>query len=133
MAFVSKLLQAVLEATLPILATALAAWLVTKTREVLRKLRDKNPELGEILTNISKAAVNAAEQSIVGTGLGKQKKEYAINVVTKYLKEKGLDIDLDIIDAMIESQVRQMNSFEIFVPDFQEIGDGDNVSAAVSE
>lgn len=109
MELISKLLQALLEAILPILASSLAAWLISKTVEIFRRLKDKNPELGEILTNISKAAVNAAEQSIVGSGLGEKKKAYAINVMEKYLAEKGLSVDLDIIDAMIESQVREMN------------------------
>ena len=49
MELLSKVLQAILEATLPILAAALAAWAVGKAREVFRKLKDKNPELYEIL------------------------------------------------------------------------------------
>lgn len=111
MELLSKIVQAVMEATLPILVSALVAWLISKTCEIGKKLRDSNPELGEILTNIARAAVNAAEQSIIGTGKGKEKKEYAKNVIKKYLAAKGLTVDLDIIDAMIESQVREMNFF----------------------
>ena len=129
MDLLSKVLQAVLEAAMPILVSALAAWLISKTREVLRKMKDANPELGEILTNISKAAVNAAEQSIVGTGMGAKKKAYAFNVIEKYLAAKGLSVDLDIIDAMIESQVREMNLYSAF--DVMTVDDNDHVSPAL--
>ena len=129
MDLLSKVLQAVLEAAMPILVSALAAWLISKTREVLRKMKDAYPELGEILTNISKAAVNAAEQSIVGTGMGAKKKAYAFNVIEKYLAAKGLSVDLDIIDAMIESQVREMNLYSAF--DVMTVDDNDHVSPAL--
>ena len=125
MNLLSKVLQAVLEASLPILVSALAAWIAAKAGEMFRKMKDTNPELGEILTNISKAAVNAAEQSIVGSGLGAEKREYAFSIVKKYLKAKGIDVDPDIIYAMIESEVRKMNLYEAFYYEAEEKPNGD--------
>ena len=125
MNLLSKILQAVMEAALPILVSALAAWLAAKAGEIFRKMKDTNPELGEILTNISKAAVNAAEQTIVGTGLGAEKRSYAFNIVKKYLKAKGIEIDPEIIYAMIESEVRKMNLYDTFYYEVEEKPNGD--------
>ena len=107
----SNVLQAVLEAALPILVSAAAAWVIGKVVELVRKLKDTNPELYEILKVIAERAVSAAEQ-IWGDQHGEEKKAYALNVVEKYLAAKGITLDLDIIDAYIESAVGDMNLFK---------------------
>ena len=56
----SNVLQAVLEAALPILVSAAAAWAIGKVIELVRKLKDTNPELYEILKVIAERAVSAA-------------------------------------------------------------------------
>lgn len=106
----SKVLQAVLETALPILASALAAWAVGKAIEIFKKIRDKNPELYEILKAVCERAVTAAEQ-VYGSGKGKEKKEYALSVAGEYLKAKGIDLDLNIIAAYVEAAVKDMNDF----------------------
>ena len=108
MELLNKILQAVLEAALPILAAALAAWVIGKAREVFRKLKDKNPELYEILRAVCERAVVAAEQ-IYGSDKGKEKKEYAISVAEEYLKAKGIKLDLHVIEAYIEAAVMDLN------------------------
>ena len=104
----SNVLQAVLEAALPILVSAAAAWVIGKVIELVRKLKDTNPELYEILKVIAERAVSAAEQ-IWGDQHGEEKKAYALNVVEKYLAAKGITLDLDIIDGYIEAAVGDMN------------------------
>ena len=104
----SNVLQAVLEAALPILVSAAAAWVIGKVVELVRKLKDTNPELYEILKVIAERAVSAAEQ-IWGDQHGEEKKAYALNVVEKYLTAKGITLDLDIIDGYIEAAVGDMN------------------------
>lgn len=104
----SKSLQIVLEIALPVLAASAAGWMFGKFIEIMKKIRDKNPELYEILSVVSAKAVEAAEQ-IFGGGKGEEKKKYAINVITKYLKAKGINLDLDIIAAYIEAAVKDMN------------------------
>ena len=104
----SNVLQAVLEAALPILVSAAAAWVIGKVVELVRKLKDTNPELYEILKVIAERAVSAAEQ-IWGDQHGEEKKAYALNVVEKYLAAKGITLDLDIIDGYIEAAVCDMN------------------------
>ena len=106
----SKVLQAVLQAALPILAVALASWVTGKAIEIFKKLRDKNPELYEIMKVVCREAVTASEQ-VYGGGEGKQKLEYAINFVEKYLASKGVKLDIDIILGYIEAAVKDMNDY----------------------
>lgn len=106
----SKILQAVLQAALPILAVALASWVTGKAIEVFKKLRDKNPELYEIMKVVCREAVTAAEQ-VYGGGEGQQKLKYAINFVEKYLSAKGITLDIDIILGYIEAAVKDMNDY----------------------
>jgi LL-H family phage holin len=50
-------------------------------------------------------AVRAAEQIYKGTGRGAEKKEYVIS----FLKSKGLAVDMDSIENMIEAAVLELN------------------------
>ncbi|MBP5782084.1 MAG: phage holin [Bacteroidales bacterium] len=112
MGLFNKVLQAVLETALPILAAALASWATGKAIEIFKKLRDKNPELYEILKVVCREAVTAAEQ-VYGGGEGRKKLEYAINFVEKYLAAKGIKLDIDIILGYIEAAVKDMNDYGI--------------------
>ena len=49
----NKVLQVLLETALPILVATGAGWMLGKCIEIFKKLRDKNPELYEILVVIS--------------------------------------------------------------------------------
>jgi len=109
MNILNEVLQAVLEAALPILAVALVSWVSGKAVELFRRLKDKNAELYEILCAVSERAVKAAEQ-IYGSKTGQEKKAYALNMAEKYLAAKGINLDLDVIDAYIEAAVADMNA-----------------------
>lgn len=50
-------------------------------------------------------AVRAAEQTITGSGKGSIKKEQVTEFVTKWLQEKGIQIDAEQLDQMIEECV----------------------------
>lgn len=52
-----------------------------------------------------KVAVEAAEMIYVGTGRGEEKKEY----VMSFLQSKGLAVDMDSIENMIEAAVLELN------------------------
>lgn len=52
-----------------------------------------------------KVAVRAAEQIYKGTGRGAEKKEY----VMSFLQSKGLAVDMDSIENMIEAAVLELN------------------------
>lgn len=51
-------------------------------------------------------AVNAAEQIYNESGMGEVKKEY----VLEFLKKRGITMDIDSVDALIESEVYKLNS-----------------------
>jgi len=53
-----------------------------------------------------KIAVTAAEQIYTGTGLGEKKKAYVEN----WLKEHGVTVDSEKLNALIESAVLEMNA-----------------------
>lgn len=107
MELISKILQIILQTALPILVTSGAGWMIGKCVEIFKKLKDKNPELYEILTVVSRKAVEAAEQ-IFGGDKGKEKKEYAIKMIEKYLLAKGIILDIDVIAMYIEAAVKEM-------------------------
>ena len=51
-----------------------------------------------------KIAVEAAEQIYEGTGKGAEKKQYVLD----FLQSKGFTVDLDSIEALIESEVYKL-------------------------
>lgn len=51
-------------------------------------------------------AVSAAEQIFSGDGRGPEKKKYVVD----WLKSKGLTVDMETIDAMIEAAVYELNN-----------------------
>lgn len=109
MELLSKILQILLETALPILISAGAGWMIGKCIEIFKKVKDKNPELYEILNVVSRKAVEAAEQ-IFGGEKGEEKKKYAINVIEKYLAAKGITLDVDVIVMYIESAVKDLKN-----------------------
>lgn len=52
-----------------------------------------------------KIAVAAAEQIFAGSGRGEEKKEY----VVQWLMDRGITVDAEKIDAMIEAAVYELN------------------------
>lgn len=53
-----------------------------------------------------KIAVTAAEQIYKGQGRGAEKKEYVLN----WLRERGITVDEDKLDAMIEAAVYELTN-----------------------
>ena len=53
-----------------------------------------------------KIAVAAAEQIFTGSGRGQEKKAY----VLQWLKERGITVDAEKLDAMIEAAVYELES-----------------------
>jgi len=62
----------------------------------------------EVLDRAVELAVLAAEQSgLTGVILneGKKKKEFAVDFAERYLKEQGIEVELDVVGDMIEAQL----------------------------
>lgn len=66
-------------------------------------------KVDEKIKKVIKDAVEAAEQTIKGSGMGELKKEEVVNLVNAYLTSKGWNIDEKRLNTMIESAVFAMN------------------------
>jgi len=100
----SNLLQSILEAILPILATALTGWLVAQTRLAWGKFEDNKPDLAWTLEEAARMAVKAAEQLGLNDAID-DKLSYAVDIVERYLQTKKLNVDIELILAAIEKAV----------------------------
>ena len=100
----SAVLQSVLEFILPILCVSLAGFLVAKAKEAWAKAKDWNPTATNLLEQSVKVAVMAAEQA-GASGLITNKRAYAFDVAEKWLKARGMTVDIDLIYAAIEAAV----------------------------
>jgi hypothetical protein len=97
----SAVLMAVLSLVLPFVARALVRLLVAKWGEVQSKMTTQQLAVLNVVTTL---AVQAAEQLGLSEQI-KDKKAYALQVAYQWLKDKGIDIDLNYLDAAIEAAV----------------------------
>lgn len=104
MQFLSVFAEGVLLAIAPVLASMVAAWLIAKIKEAWAKARAAAGEWVWVLDALAEKAVNAAEQANMA-GLIQDKKEYAMEIVAKFLADQGLTINIALIDAAIEAAV----------------------------
>ena len=100
----SAVLQKLLEVFLPILAVALVGFLAAKIKYWLAESKAWNPKITSLLEEAAVFAVTAAEQAGAAK-LIEDKKTYAFDVAERWLELRGVHIDLDLIDAAIESAV----------------------------
>jgi hypothetical protein len=85
----------VIEAVVALLAAAVTTFIIPWVR------KKTNAEELALIAHWVRIAVTAAEQIYRESGNGKRRKEYVLG----FLEEKGIAIDADAIDAMIESAV----------------------------
>jgi hypothetical protein len=105
----SKILTDMILVLINVLLPVLLGYAVSGIKKNLAVAKANQPDIFFVVQEAARAAVTAAEQ--VGLpGQGKAKKEYALEVAEKWLDEKGVTIDLHLLDAAIEAQVyRQFN------------------------
>lgn len=85
-------------ALIGLLSTIITAFLIPFLRN---KLNDRQ---NEVFDSVVRVGVYAAEQ-IFGAAKGTEKKEYVVNL----LKERGYDVNAEIVDAAIEAAVRELS------------------------
>lgn len=107
--FLSSFTEQFLNAVIPVLAASLAGLVIALFTKVINDIKEKLTDQQEwIITQAVNAAVLAAEQvHFVDAAI--DKKDYAIDIATEWLKSKGIKIDLARLDALIEAAV--MNEF----------------------
>lgn len=105
MEFLSELAQSVLLAVAPIIASALAAYLIGMAKGAWAKAKQTvGDEWAWALDEGAKIAVRAAEQLKLAEII-EDKKDYAVATLQAYLDERGLKIDLAVLEAAIEAAV----------------------------
>lgn len=93
---------------IPALVALVGAWLVQQVRLLTLRLKNERPELYWYLAQAAELGVKAAEQM----GLSEQieeKKDYAVKVAQVYLDDRGIKIDLALVEAAIEKAVLELN------------------------
>lgn len=113
--FWSEFLQSLLIAILPVLASMLVAVLGAQFKLLWAKAKSYNPDMTDMLEWAARIAVHAAEQAGAAE-LITDKKAYALDVAEKWLATKGLQIDLDLLDAAIEAAVYEEINKDKFLP-----------------
>ncbi len=108
---VSHLLQLALEiiitVLLPIVLKVLIEFLNAKIREVKA---NKDLVAFQTAVHIVRQLVQAAEMNGLSgalENLGKEKKKWVIDMAEAELSRRGINIDLDVLDALIEAQVKE--------------------------
>jgi hypothetical protein len=67
------------------------------------------PDVAALVEQFAKIAVSAAEQ-MGAAGIVEDKKEYAIHAVELWLAEKGIAIDVALIESAVEAEVFKLPS-----------------------
>jgi len=105
-AFLSSLARSILLAVIPVISASISALLITKVRALTEGLKREMGNYGWVLEEFATIAVRAAEQANIA-GLIKDKKQYAVEILDKSLKDHGFNVNLDVISAAIEAAVLQ--------------------------
>ena len=93
----------------PIIEAAFALIAAIITAVVVPYIRSKTTDTQQAeLMALVRIAVTAAEQLYIGTGKGAEKKAY----VLAWLAERGITVDAEQLDAMIESAVYGLKSID---------------------
>jgi len=109
--FLSMLAVGLLVLAIPILVAAVFQFLRTKSAEIKHNLGKER--LG-VIENAVKLAVRAAEQVGLSGQLktGREKFDYSIHAVQRYLDKAGVPIDVEEIATLIEAEVnRQFSNY----------------------
>ena len=116
----SSLLQVLLETiiviVLPILLTSLVTWINSQIKNTRAQMSKEQLFLVETLI---KQFVRAAEQSgLTGQikAAGAEKKAFVLALVKAELAERGITLNLDTLDAMIEAAVNDAFGWDKAVP-----------------
>lgn len=93
---ITPIVEAVFALVLAVIAVFVIPYIRSKTT------LSQQAEIQSLVT----IAVTAAEQIFRGTGLGEKKKAY----VLQWLQDHGVTVNMDKLDAMIESAVHELNA-----------------------
>ena len=96
-------LTPVIEALITLISALITLFVIPKLTQYLRE--KLTAEQMTVLKQWVKIAVTAAEQ-LYGSKTGQQKKEYVVS----FLLSKGIVFDVDVVTALIESEVYKLTA-----------------------
>lgn len=104
------LMTQLLRVIIPVCVALVAKWAI----QVYQEIKKNQPDFAQVLQTAVNTAVIAAEQ-MMGTEEGQKKKEYAISSVQDYLAQKGMIIDVSVIEDAIEATVYSLHRDNFFL------------------
>ena len=106
-----ELVTQILRVLIPVCVALVLKWAI----QVYEEIKKNRPDFALVLQTAVNQAVTAAEQ-MLQTADGQEKKDYAIQSVQNYLEQKGMYVDLDVIEDAIEATVYSLNRENFFLP-----------------
>lgn len=104
-----EIITAILRIMIPVVIALIAKW----AGDFWIRLKSTKPDVAEVLSYAVRMAVSAAEQ-IFGSGHGEEKKERAVEIVTEYLYEHGIVLNIEIIQDAVEAAVfNELNRWKL--------------------
>lgn len=102
--FWGELLEQMLLMFLPVIAAFVVGLLYALLRKTWAEFKEAQPDIAWAVERAASMAVKAAEQA-GAAGYIEDKKSYAMQIADEWLKSKGMDFDLNLLDAAIEAAV----------------------------
>ena len=105
-----ELMTQLLRVLIPVFVALIAKWAI----QLYEEIKKNQPDFALVLQTAVNQAVIAAEQ-MMQTEDGREKKEYAIASVQDYLAQKGMMIDVGVIEDAIEATVYSLHRENFFL------------------
>ena len=105
-----ELMTQLLRVLIPVLVALVAKWAI----QLYEEIKQNQPDFAQVLQTAVNIAVMSAEQ-MMQTEDGQAKKEYAIASVQDYLAQKGMIIDVGVIEDAIEATVYSLHRENFFL------------------
>ena len=117
-----------LRVLIPVLVALVAKWAI----QLYEEIKQNQPDFAQVLQTAVNIAVMSAEQ-MMQTEEGQQKKQYAIASVQDYLAQKGMVIDVSVIEDAIDATVYSLHRENFFLTKEQREQDVPPVYEAAEE
>ena len=105
-----ELMTQILRVLIPVLVALIAKWAI----QIYQEIKLNQPDFAQVLQTAVSIAVMSAEQ-MMQTEEGQAKKEYAIASVQDYLAQKGMIVDVSVIEDAIEATVYSLHRENFFL------------------
>ena len=112
-----ELMTQFLRVLIPVLVALVAKWAI----QLYQEIKKDQPDFANVLQTAVNIAVMAVEQTMQ-TEEGKKKKDAAVEMVKDYLAQKGMIIDVSVIEDAIEATVYSLHRENFFLTKEQREG-----------